>query len=29
VMAGCADLIVATEDASIGMGGPTMISGGG
>ena len=29
VIAGCADLIVATEDASIGMGGPTMIAGGG
>ena len=29
VIAGCADLIVATEDASIGMGGPPMIAGGG
>jgi acetyl-CoA carboxylase carboxyltransferase component len=29
VLAGCADLIVATEDASIGMGGPAMIAGGG
>jgi methylmalonyl-CoA carboxyltransferase 12S subunit len=29
VIAGCSDLIVATEDASIGMGGPAMISGGG
>lgn len=29
VIAGCADLIVATEDASIGMGGPAMIAGGG
>jgi acetyl-CoA carboxylase carboxyltransferase component len=29
VIAGCSDLIVATEDASIGMGGPAMIAGGG
>ncbi len=29
VIAGCADLIVATEDVSIGMGGPAMIAGGG
>jgi acetyl-CoA carboxylase carboxyltransferase component len=29
VIAGCADLIVATETASIGMGGPAMIAGGG
>jgi acetyl-CoA carboxylase carboxyltransferase component len=29
VLAGCADLIVATRDASIGMGGPAMIAGGG
>jgi methylmalonyl-CoA carboxyltransferase 12S subunit len=29
VIAGCADLIVATESASIGMGGPAMIAGGG
>lgn len=29
VIAGCSDLIVATQDASIGMGGPAMISGGG
>ncbi|HYC82712.1 MAG TPA: carboxyl transferase domain-containing protein, partial [Solirubrobacterales bacterium] len=29
VIAGCADLIVATEGASIGMGGPAMIAGGG
>lgn len=29
VLAGCSDLIVATEDASIGMGGPAMIAGGG
>ncbi|MCV7066761.1 biotin carboxylase [Mycolicibacterium farcinogenes] len=29
VIAGAADLIVATEDSSIGMGGPAMISGGG
>jgi acetyl-CoA carboxylase carboxyltransferase component len=29
VIAGCADLIVATEDISIGMGGPAMIAGGG
>src|SRR3954471_17758054 len=29
VIAGAADLIVATEDASIGMGGPAMIAGGG
>jgi acetyl-CoA carboxylase carboxyltransferase component len=29
VVAGCSDLIVATEDASIGMGGPPMIAGGG
>jgi acetyl-CoA carboxylase carboxyltransferase component len=28
VIAGCSDLIVATEDASIGMGGPAMIEGG-
>jgi acetyl-CoA carboxylase carboxyltransferase component len=29
VIAGCSDLIVATEDVSIGMGGPAMISGAG
>ncbi|HEY1690246.1 MAG TPA: carboxyl transferase domain-containing protein [Solirubrobacteraceae bacterium] len=29
MLAGCADLIVATKDASIGMGGPAMIAGGG
>ena len=29
VIAGCADLVIATEDASIGMGGPAMIAGGG
>ncbi len=29
VIAGCSDLIVATEDSSIGMGGPVMIAGGG
>ena len=29
VIAGCSDLIIATEDASIGMGGPAMIAGGG
>ena len=29
VIAGCSDLIVATDDASIGMGGPAMIAGGG
>jgi methylmalonyl-CoA carboxyltransferase large subunit len=29
VIAGCSDLIVSTEDASIGMGGPAMIAGGG
>jgi acetyl-CoA carboxylase carboxyltransferase component len=29
VIAGCADLIVATESASLGMGGPAMIAGGG
>src|SRR3954452_7934998 len=29
VIAGCSDLIVATKDASIGMGGPAMIAGGG
>src|SRR3982751_6212035 len=29
VIAGCSDLIVATEDISIGMGGPAMIAGGG
>lgn len=29
VIAGCADLIVATENASLGMGGPAMIEGGG
>jgi acetyl-CoA carboxylase carboxyltransferase component len=29
VIAGCSDLIVATEDASIGLGGPAMIAGGG
>src|SRR4051794_19010200 len=29
VIAGCADLIVATEAASVGMGGPAMIAGGG
>lgn len=29
VIAGCSDLIVATETASIGMGGPAMIAGGG
>src|SRR5204863_1114079 len=28
VIAGCSDLIVATEDSSIGMGGPAMIAGG-
>ncbi len=28
-MAGCADVIIATEDVSIGMGGPAMIDGGG
>jgi len=28
-MAGCADVIIATEDTSIGMGGPAMIEGGG
>jgi acetyl-CoA carboxylase carboxyltransferase component len=28
-IAGCSDLIVATEDATIGMGGPAMIAGGG
>jgi acetyl-CoA carboxylase carboxyltransferase component/biotin carboxyl carrier protein len=28
-LAGCADLIIATEGASLGMGGPAMISGGG
>ncbi|MEI2701649.1 MAG: carboxyl transferase domain-containing protein [Baekduia sp.] len=29
VIAGCADLIIATENSSIGMGGPAMIAGGG
>src|SRR5260221_167690 len=29
VIAGCSDLIVATQDSSIGMGGPAMIAGGG
>ena len=29
VIAGCSDIIVATENASIGMGGPAMIAGGG
>ena len=29
VIAGCSDLIVATENASLGMGGPAMIAGGG
>src|SRR4051794_15271871 len=29
VIAGCADLIVATENSSLGMGGPAMIEGGG
>ncbi|MEX1218907.1 MAG: carboxyl transferase domain-containing protein, partial [Solirubrobacterales bacterium] len=29
VIAGCSDLIIATEDSSIGMGGPAMIEGGG
>jgi acetyl-CoA carboxylase carboxyltransferase component len=29
VIAGCSDLIVATKDSSIGMGGPAMIAGGG
>lgn len=29
VIAGCSDLIIATEDSSIGMGGPAMIAGGG
>ncbi|HEX4109964.1 MAG TPA: carboxyl transferase domain-containing protein [Solirubrobacteraceae bacterium] len=29
VIAGCADLIVATRDSSLGMGGPAMIAGGG
>ena len=29
VIAGCSDLIVATQDVSIGMGGPAMIAGGG
>ncbi|WP_028068119.1 acyl-CoA carboxylase subunit beta [Solirubrobacter soli] len=29
VIAGCSDLIVATRDASLGMGGPAMIAGGG
>src|SRR6195952_4422140 len=29
ILAGCADLIVATENASLGMGGPAMIAGGG
>jgi acetyl-CoA carboxylase carboxyltransferase component len=29
VIAGCSDIIVATEDASLGMGGPAMIAGGG
>src|SRR4051795_13095511 len=29
VIAGCSDVIIATEDASIGMGGPAMIAGGG
>ncbi|HEX8103598.1 MAG TPA: carboxyl transferase domain-containing protein, partial [Solirubrobacteraceae bacterium] len=29
VIAGCSDLVVATQDASLGMGGPAMIAGGG
>src|SRR4029453_12740788 len=29
VIAGCSDLIVATEGSSLGMGGPAMIAGGG
>jgi acetyl-CoA carboxylase carboxyltransferase component len=29
VIAGCSDLIIATQDATIGMGGPAMIAGGG
>ena len=29
VIAGCSDVVIATEDASIGMGGPAMIAGGG
>jgi acetyl-CoA carboxylase carboxyltransferase component len=29
VIAGCSDLVIATRDASIGMGGPAMIAGGG
>lgn len=29
IIAGCSDLIIATQDASIGMGGPAMIAGGG
>ncbi|QEC50595.1 biotin carboxylase [Baekduia soli] len=29
VIAGCSDLIIATQDASLGMGGPAMIAGGG
>jgi acetyl-CoA carboxylase carboxyltransferase component len=29
VIAGCSDVIIATEDASLGMGGPAMIAGGG
>src|SRR4029453_489957 len=29
VIAGCSDLIVATENVSLGMGGPAMIAGGG
>ena len=29
VIAGCSDLIIATEDANLGMGGPAMIAGGG
>ena len=29
VLAGCSDLIVATEDSSLGMGGPAMVEGGG
>ena len=28
-IAGCADVIIATEDSSMGMGGPAMIEGGG
>jgi acetyl-CoA carboxylase carboxyltransferase component len=29
VLAGCADMLIATQDASLGMGGPAMIAGGG